>query len=71
MAIEDISKAIKKYTTKQPSAWSIRAYTTKSTIFNNAELTNDMEDGNLDKVNQHILMTGDTINPFNTGIPDP
>ena len=30
-----------------------------------------MKDGYLDKGNPQILMTGDTMKPFNTGIPDP
>ena len=35
------------------------------------ELPNDVEDRYLDKSNPYILMTGATMKPFNTGIPDP
>ena len=60
-AIEDISKAIQKYTTKQPIAGSIGADKTTSEIFNHAELPNDVKDRYLDKGNPQILMNGDTM----------
>ena len=69
--IEDISKAIQKYRTKQPSTEGIGSDTTTSTIFKHAEFTNDVKDRYLDKGNPQILMTGYKMKYFNTGIPDP
>ena len=69
--IEDISKAIQKYTTKQPITGSIGASTTTSTIFNRVPLLNDVKDRYLDKGNPQILMNGATMKPLNTGIPVP
>ena len=71
MAIENISKVIQKYTTKQPSIGSIGADTTTTTIFNHDALLNYVKDGYLDKGAPHILMTGAAMKPFNTGIPEP
>ena len=70
-AIEEISKSIQKYTTKQPSTGSIGATKITSTIFNHAALPKDVRDRYWDKGNPQILMTGNTIKPFNTVIPDP
>ena len=70
-AIEDIPKAIQKYTNNQPSTGITGAATTTSTIFNHAALTNDVKDRYLDKGNPQILMTGNTMKPFNDGFPDP
>ena len=69
--IEDIYKAIKKYTTMQPSTGSIGSATTPSTIFNHVTLTNYVNNRYLYKGNQQILITGATMKPFNTGISDP
>ena len=49
--IEDISKAIQKYTTKQPSTGGIGVATITSTIFNHDALTNDVKGRYLDKGN--------------------
>ena len=69
--IEDISKEIQKYTTKQSIKGIIGAATTELTIFNHAALPNDVKDLYFDKGNPQILMSGDTMKPFNTIIPDP
>ena len=68
---EDISKAIKKYTTMQPSTKSIGSDTTPLTIFNHVALTKNVNHKYLYKGNPHILMTRATMKPFNTGISDP
>ena len=70
-AIEYISNTIQKYIIKQPSTGIIGADTTISTIFNRAAFPNDEKYIYLDKSNPQILMTGDTIKPFNNGISQP
>ena len=69
-AIEDISKEIQKYTTKQHITGSIGSATTTLTIFNHDAFPNDVKDTYLDRVNPHFLITGDIMKSFNTGIPE-
>ena len=69
--IEDISKAIQKYTTKQTITGSIGAATTISTISNHLAFPNDVKDIYLDKGNPQFLMTVASMKHFKTGIPDP
>ena len=63
--IEDFSKAVQKCTTKQPSTESIGEATATSTILNHAVFLNEVKDIYLDKDNPYILITGDTMTPFN------
>ena len=57
--------------TKQLSTGIIVAATTPTTIFNHAVFLNDVKDRYLDKGYAQILMTGATVIPFSTVIPDP
>ena len=60
-----------EYISKSIQTGSIGAATNALTIFNHAELTNYVKDRYLNKGNPHILITGDTMKPFNIEIPDP
>ena len=56
---------------EKPSTGSIGPDTITSTIFNHSELFNNGKDIYLDKCNPQIIVDGNIMKLFNTGIPDP
>ena len=69
--IEDLYKEIQKHMTKQPNIGIFGAAKNSLTTFNLASFPNDVKCRYLEKGNPQIIMTGDNMKTFNTGIFEP